>query len=139
MKIAIASQNQRTVTAHAGRCRHFFIYDTERDSPPESLFLDADQTLASWHGGTHALEAVVTLIAGSAGNGVAEKLACRGVHLLATSERDASRAYAGFLDGTLPILPIRTEMAGRSIPGQCVRPTAPLEGARSGSQLNFKE
>ena len=31
MKIAVASQNRRTITEHAGKCRKFWIYETEQD------------------------------------------------------------------------------------------------------------
>jgi predicted Fe-Mo cluster-binding NifX family protein len=29
MRIAVASQNRKTVTGHAGKCRKFWIYDTD--------------------------------------------------------------------------------------------------------------
>ena len=30
MKIAVTSQNRRTITEHAGKCRKFWVYDIEQ-------------------------------------------------------------------------------------------------------------
>jgi len=47
MKIAVASQNRRSVTAHAGRCRRFWVYEV-RDGeagPGQLLELAREGTL----------------------------------------------------------------------------------------------
>jgi predicted Fe-Mo cluster-binding NifX family protein len=47
MKVAVASQNRRSVTAHAGRCRRFWVYDVHdgEAGPGQLLELDKDGTL----------------------------------------------------------------------------------------------
>lgn len=48
MKIAISSQNRRSVTAHAGRCRRFWLYDVREGgtvAARELVELDKSQTL----------------------------------------------------------------------------------------------
>jgi len=124
MKIAIASQNRRSVTAHVGRCRHFFIFDMDQapTQSPGSLDLGPEQVLHVWQDGAHPLDGVSTVIAGSIGQGVADKLAHRGIHVLATPERDLGRVVDQFLDGTLPIMPIREEIEGKDRPGECLHP-----------------
>ena len=44
MKIAITSQNRRTVTAHAGRCRRFWVYDVEDGEIRERELLELAKT-----------------------------------------------------------------------------------------------
>lgn len=122
MKIAIASQNHRSVTAHVGRCRHFFIFDMDQEpiKSPGSLDLDPEQVLHVWQEGKHPLDGVSTVIAGSVGQGVADKLAQRGIHVLATPERDLGRVVDQFLDGTLPIMPIREAVEDNDQPAGCL-------------------
>ena len=43
MKIAITSQNRRTVTAHAGRCRRFWVYDVEDGQVRARTLLELDK------------------------------------------------------------------------------------------------
>jgi hypothetical protein len=31
MKITVTSQNRKTITEHAGRCRKFWVFNTEND------------------------------------------------------------------------------------------------------------
>ena len=47
MKIGVASQNRRSVTAHAGRCRRYWVYDIDDGTaaPGELLELDREDTL----------------------------------------------------------------------------------------------
>ncbi|MEE4277735.1 MAG: NifB/NifX family molybdenum-iron cluster-binding protein [Halieaceae bacterium] len=40
MKIAIASQNRRSVTDHVGRCRRFWIYQLDGESAAEGELLE---------------------------------------------------------------------------------------------------
>lgn len=123
MKIAIASQNHQSVTPHAGKCRHFFIVDTEEGGPRKSVELGLSQILRIWPGeGPHPLDGVDVLIAGSIGVGVVEKLAQRGIRALATSECDLDQLVLRFLAGSLPVEATRTEANARSRPGTCLSP-----------------
>ncbi len=131
MKIAIASQNRRSLTAHAGKCRHFFVVDTAAGGEPRSVNLSPAESLAVWSGeGAHPLADVDVLVAATLGSGVAAKLARRGVRAIATPEREPARIVAGLLDGSLPLDTIRTEADARSQPGRCL-PKAPAAPASS--------
>lgn len=121
MKIALASQNRHSITAHAGKCRHFFIVDTEERGTRKSVELGLSQILRIWQGeGPHPLDGVDVLIAGSIGFGVVEKLAQRGIRALATRECDLDQIVVRFLAGTLPVEATRTEANERSRPGICL-------------------
>lgn len=105
MKIAVASQNFRTVTPHAGRTRRFLMYEAEPGAAPvEAGRLDLPKELAihDWHGtGPHPLDDADVVIAGSCGPGFEKRMAARGIIALATSETDPARAVSAYLAGTL--------------------------------------
>lgn len=131
MKIALASQNLRSLTAHAGKCRHFFIVDSVRPTEAVSVNLAPSELLHNWSGnGPHPLVGVDTLIAATVGTGVAVKLARRGMRVLATSERDLARVVERLADNSLPVEPIRSEADARSTPGSCLLQT-PASHTRS--------
>lgn len=121
MKVALASQNRRSLTPHAGKCRHFFIVDTQSDRAPQSVELDQQETLHAWPGDTgHPLDSVDVLLACTVGVGVATKLARHGIRVLATPERDLAHILDALADNTLPLSPIRSTADARSQPGACV-------------------
>jgi len=37
MKVAVSSQNFRTVTAHAGKCRRFIVYELQPSGVPAEV------------------------------------------------------------------------------------------------------
>jgi predicted Fe-Mo cluster-binding NifX family protein len=105
MKVAVTSQNRREVTAHAGRCRNFWIYEVEAgricglkflELPRESSFHDAPSH------GPHPLDGIQVLITGGMGDGLRARLARRGIEALVTSETVPERAVQAWLDGHLP-------------------------------------
>jgi len=105
VKIAVASQNRKTVTGHAGKCRKFWIYQiagkevTSRDLlelPIEQSFHESD------HNQPHPLDGVNVLICGGMGQGLQQRLKQKGILGVATSETNLERAVASWLDGTLP-------------------------------------
>lgn len=106
MRFAIASQNFRTVTGHAGRTRRFLVFEVQPGEIPREvgrLDLDRTQTMHEFDGqGAHALDQVQVVIAGSVGGCFVGKMAERGIRALATSESDPVRAIELFLAGTLP-------------------------------------
>jgi predicted Fe-Mo cluster-binding NifX family protein len=109
MKIAVASQNRREITAHTGRCRRFWIFDIEADGRIRSkqlLELDRSQTFheSSPHG-IHPLNVVQVLISGGMGNGMRRRLASRDIVAVATTLSDPDAAVAAWLDGTLEDIP----------------------------------
>ncbi len=121
MRIALASQNRQTLTAHAGRCRHFFVIDTADGQELRSVPLAPAELLSVWQGeGAHPLAGVEVLVAGSIGQGVVEKLARRGIRALATAERDLWQVVRQLVDAKLPLRAVRTQGDARSQPGQCL-------------------
>ncbi|MBS1210704.1 MAG: Nitrogen fixation-related protein [Proteobacteria bacterium] len=140
MKIALASQNRRTLTAHAGKCRHFFIVDSANPATQASVNLAPGELLHNWSGsGPHPLDGIDVLIAATVGTGVAVKLTKRGMRVLATPERDLQHVVERLLNDTLPIEPIRSEPDARSRPGECLpkvaAPTAPAASGAMGAIL----
>lgn len=107
MKIAIASQNRRTVSSHAGKCTHFWLLDTA-DGSWHSLLLSPAQLLC--RGGDladHPLREVDVVLAASAGRPLARRLGQLGILLSLTMENDPQAAVAQCLSGrcTTPYLP----------------------------------
>ena len=107
MKIAVASQNRRTIMEHAGRCRNFWIYETEQDKVvrKELLELPKEQSFhdSSPHA-SHPLDEVQVLIAGGMGHGLSHRLTHKGIVGVVTPETDPDRAVAAYLDGSLAVL-----------------------------------
>ena len=105
MRIAVTSQNFRTVTGHAGRARRFIIFEADGREPPrevERLDLDADMAMHGYgHGRPHPLDTMKVLITGGAGEGFVRNLAMRGVQVVATPETDPVAAVQAFFAGRI--------------------------------------
>jgi predicted Fe-Mo cluster-binding NifX family protein len=104
MLIAVASQNFRTVTGHAGKARRFMVFEAEPGQTPREvsrLDLPKEQSMHEFTGGRHPLDDVKVLIAGSAGAGFINRMAQRGVLAVVTSETDPITAVADYFKGTL--------------------------------------
>ena len=105
MRIAVTSQNFRTITPHAGRARRFLVYQVEPDQEPveaERLDLPKEMALHEFHGdGPHPIHAVDVLIAGSFGEGFERRMAKRGIVAVMTEESDPVKAVKDFLAGTV--------------------------------------
>ncbi|MFZ2162987.1 MAG: NifB/NifX family molybdenum-iron cluster-binding protein [Sideroxyarcus sp.] len=103
MRIAVSSQNYRTVTGHAGKARRFIVFEADGQTPPreiERLDLDADMAMHGYgHNAAHPLDRMNVLITGGAGEGFVRNLAARGVLVVATNETIPSLAVEAFLDG----------------------------------------
>lgn len=108
MRIAVTSQNRKTITGHAGKCRKFWIYDVEADAVSHKRLLEL--TLEqSFHESAanqpHPLDDVNVLICGGLGQGLQYRLKQKGIQALATAETDPDRAVAAWLEGALETLP----------------------------------
>jgi predicted Fe-Mo cluster-binding NifX family protein len=105
MLIAIASQNFRTITPHAGKTRRFMIFDVQPGQPPhevDRLDLEKDQSIHEFNeAAPHPLDAVKGLIAGSAGDGRGDRMPSRRLKAVSTAETDPVRAIEQFLAGSL--------------------------------------
>ena len=104
MKIAVTSQNRRTVTENAGKCRKLWIYETEQGHVTGKTLLDLPIE-QSFHESSphepHPLDEVQALITASMGPGLQHRLAAKGITALMTSEPDPDQAVAAYLQGTL--------------------------------------
>jgi len=108
MKIAVTSQNYRTITPHAGKTRRFLVYEAAPDQEPievDRLDLPKEMSLHEFHGDeTHPLYAVDVVIAGSFGVGFSRRMAKHGVLAVATKESDPVTAVENFLAGPVGLL-----------------------------------
>lgn len=105
MKIAVTSQNRRTITQHAGRCRKFFVFTIENGQilSKELLELPKEQSFReSPSEAPHPLDDIDLLIAGGMGEGLRKRLDEKGIECIVTSEEDPERAVALYLSGSLP-------------------------------------
>ena len=108
MKIAVTSQNRRTVTGHAGKCRKFWIYHTENAEIVDKRLLELpiEQSLhESDNDAPHPLDEANVLISGGMGNGLQARLKRRGILAVATAETDLDQAVSAWLNGNLKELP----------------------------------
>jgi predicted Fe-Mo cluster-binding NifX family protein len=104
MKIAVTSQNFRTVTGHAGRARRFLIYDAEPGAEPvEVARLDLPKELAmhEFHGAggerPHPTDGVDVILSQGFGDGFARRMAKRGIAVFATDKTDPVEAVKAYL------------------------------------------
>ena len=111
MKIAVTSQNRKTITEHAGKCRKFWVYDIQDQQvtgkellelPLEQSFHEMAQTVGPL--ASHPLDGTALLIAASAGRGLQMRLGEKGIQVAVTTETDPDRAVAAWLNGTLPLV-----------------------------------
>jgi predicted Fe-Mo cluster-binding NifX family protein len=103
MKIAIATKDYTHVAGHAGQARHWLLYDSDSESAaPARVQLDKAQVFHHWEGdGPHPLDGIEVIVAGSAGDGFLRRMSKRGVSVLLTGERDATRAFTAVLGGKI--------------------------------------
>ncbi|MBZ0096073.1 MAG: nitrogen fixation protein [Sulfuricella sp.] len=106
MKIAVTSQNRKTITGHAGKCRKFWIYEIVDKKIVNKTLLELalEQSFHESHAaGPHPLDGINVLISGGAGKGLIRRLNNMGIQGLVTPETDPDSAVAAFLNGTLKL------------------------------------
>ncbi|TCP44445.1 NifB/NifX family molybdenum-iron cluster-binding protein [Rhodovulum marinum] len=105
MRIAVASQNFRTVTPHVGKTRRFLVYEAQPGQPAreiDRIDLPKGMALHDFHGeGDHPLYHMEAIIAASVGAGFSRRMAARGIVAVATAETDPALAARAFVDGCL--------------------------------------
>ncbi|MER2557933.1 MAG: NifB/NifX family molybdenum-iron cluster-binding protein [Candidatus Competibacter denitrificans] len=107
MKIAVTSQNRRTVTEHAGKCRKFWIYAIEYGQIANKTLLELPIEQAFHQSSPHQphpLDDVQVLIAGGMGSGLNRRLAAKNIKALVTSETDPDQAVLDYLQGNLDVM-----------------------------------
>lgn len=101
MKIAVSSQNFRTVTPHAGRARRFLVYEVDDAGTPievDRLDFPKDMSMHDYRGsGPHPLDGMDGLIVGSCGEGFIERMASRSIVCVTTTVSDPIEAIRDFL------------------------------------------
>ncbi len=110
MRIAVTSQNFRTITGHAGKSRRFLVFDTAGAGPREVERLDLPKGLSihEYHGDDHPLFGLglQALVTQGAGQGFMQRMALHGIVVHATSETDPLSAVARLAAGEpLPAAP----------------------------------
>ena len=109
IKVAITSQNKRTVTNHAGKCLNFLVYtiENEKVTSKEVLSLETDQTLKyTFHEDPSEIPfnpvyEMDILLSGSIGGDGVKKLAMNNVAAYVIQEKDPDEAIEKLLNGTL--------------------------------------
>ena len=104
MKIAVASQNRREITEHAGRCRKFWIYDIDNGTIANKELLELAKE-QSFHDSipyeASALDDMQVLIAGGMGTGLVRRLVSMDIEPLITTETNPDKAVEDYLKGAL--------------------------------------
>jgi len=109
MRIAVTSQNFKTITGHAGKARRFVLYEADATgtAPREvdRLDLPKDLSIHEYHGDDHPLFGLglTALVTQGAGAGFIQRLARHGIQVHTTSESD-------------PLVAVALVAAGRSLP-----------------------
>ncbi|WP_462321214.1 NifB/NifX family molybdenum-iron cluster-binding protein [Halochromatium sp.] len=104
MRIAVTSQNFKTITGHAGKSRRFLIYDLESASEPvevERLDLPKELSLHEYHGADHPLyqRQLDAILSGGAGQRFFDRMAQQGIKVITTSETDIAAALSAIANG----------------------------------------
>jgi predicted Fe-Mo cluster-binding NifX family protein len=105
MRVAITSQNFKTVTGHAGKTRRFLIFDLVPGQTPielERLDLPREGSLHHFHGTDHPLfqRRLDSILTGGAGRPFVDRMARQGIDVIITSETNVQRALAALAAGT---------------------------------------
>ncbi|RTE65662.1 nitrogen fixation protein [Amphritea opalescens] len=101
MKIAITSQNRKTVTPHAGVCRNFWVFTINDQQITDKTLLELTKE-QSFHNSeplaAHPLDGIDVLLTGGMGAGLPKRLARQGIEALVTPESDPTEAVSCYLD-----------------------------------------
>lgn len=104
MKIAVTSQNFKSVTGHAGKSRRFIVFDAAASSAPSEvarLDLPLEMSMHEFIGGAHPLDEMDVILTASAGQGFVSKLARRGVKVVICGGSDPHKAVRDYLNGAI--------------------------------------
>jgi predicted Fe-Mo cluster-binding NifX family protein len=104
MRIAVTSQNFKTITGHAGKTRRFIVYESDGSSDPtevQRLDLPSGMSLHDYHGDDHPLYTLGldALVTQGAGDGFRARMARFGIGVHATSESNPLVAVQALASG----------------------------------------
>lgn len=101
LRIAVSSQNRKTVTDHAGRCRRFWVYEVRKNKVDTKTLreLTLEQTLhSSQLGDNHPLDDVHVMITAGMSPFLFQRLQRGGIKPYVTDEADPDKAVQMLLD-----------------------------------------
>lgn len=101
LRIAVSSQNRKTVTDHAGRCRKFWVYEIRKNKVDNKTLreLTLEQTLhSSQLGDDHPLDDVHVMITAGMSPFLYQRLQRGGIKPFVTDESDPDKAVQMLLD-----------------------------------------
>ena len=104
MKIAVTSQNRKTITEHAGRCRKFWVFNIDNNKIVDKQLLELPKEQAFHESSAHdphPLDNVDIMITGGMGQGLMMRLERKGIKGIVTKESDPERAVSLYLSGSL--------------------------------------
>lgn len=116
MRIAVASQNFRTVTPHAGKTRRWLVYEAGPGVEPvevERLDLSKEMALHDWQegGAPHPLFAMDAMLVGTCGGGFIRRMARNGVRAAVATDEDPVAAVRAFLASGAATAPLALDAA----------------------------
>lgn len=109
MKIAVTSQNRKTITEHAGKCRKFWIYEINSGFVAGKTLLElamADSFHANQHQLAKSLADIKVLITAGMGIGLYQRLSQEGILPLITQKASPDEAVVAYLAGNLECMPV---------------------------------
>lgn len=125
MRVAVTSQNFRSITGHAGKSRRFLVFEWQEGGEPaevDRLDLPKEMSLHEYHGDDHplyslALDAIIT---GGAGEHFVQRMGRRGIAVIATGETDIQTAVSAVAAGR-PLPPAAPHEHGHGLGSSQVR------------------
>ncbi len=121
MKIAVSSQNFRTVTGHAGKTRRWLVYQVDGGGAPglieeaDRFDLPKDMAMHGFEGDfkDHPLSGVEVVLVGSCGEGFIRRMNSYGLLAAVTTEEDPVNAVRMYLaHGSLPTSSLHDHACG---------------------------
>ncbi|MBE9224352.1 NifB/NifX family molybdenum-iron cluster-binding protein [Phormidium sp. LEGE 05292] len=104
MKIALSSQNQKSITGHAGHCQKFWVYEINGTEIIDKELVELSPKQCFHNSSpdeSHALDEVQVLICGGMGKKLLRRLESKGIEAIVTKETDLDNAIAAYLNGSL--------------------------------------
>lgn len=106
LKVAIASQNLKQITAHAGRARKFLVFDVSTDGSWQqgvTIKLPKEMAMHDFAGEHHPLYDMDILVIGGCGPGFVKRMQRHDLEVIITSESSPVQAITALAAGeTLP-------------------------------------
>jgi predicted Fe-Mo cluster-binding NifX family protein len=104
MRVAVSSQNFRTITSHAGKSRRFMLFDIAADgtiTERQRLELPKGMSLHDTQGPDHPLfeQGLTHLLTGGAGERFIERLAAHRIAVIQTSATEIAPALQALAAG----------------------------------------